>query len=49
MKVSKLKLIGNDNVRVYRNPETGEEEMYVSEDLVPQSVANMCPPSNRRL
>ena len=42
MKVSKLKLIGNDNVRVYRNPETGEEEMYVSEDLVPQSVANMC-------
>ena len=38
----RIKSNGNQNVRVYRNPETGEEEMYVSEDLVPQSVANMC-------
>ena len=29
---------GNQNVRVYRNPKTGEEEMYVSEDLLPQDV-----------
>lgn len=32
---------GNQNVRVYRNPETGEEEMYVSEDLVPNAVKAM--------
>ena len=37
-----IKSNGNRNVRVYRNPETGEEEMYVSEDLAPQSVAKMC-------
>lgn len=32
---------GNQNVRVYRNPNTGEEEMYVSEDLVPNAVKVM--------
>ena len=33
---------GNQNVRVYRNPETGEEEMYVSEDLLPVDAQTMC-------
>lgn len=33
---------GNRNVRVYRNPETGEEEMYVSEDLLPAEVQTYC-------
>ena len=32
---------GNQNVRVYRNPETGKEEMYVSMDLLPENVKNM--------
>ena len=33
---------GNQNVRVYRNPETGEEEMYVSEDLLPAEAQTYC-------
>jgi hypothetical protein len=37
-----IKSNGNQNVRVYQNPETGEEEMYVSMDLVPESVQTMC-------
>lgn len=37
----KLKLKGNDNVKLFTNPHTGEEEMYVSEDLVPQQVRSM--------
>ena len=41
MKVGKLRLIGNDNVKLHTNPDTGEEEMYVSEDIVPQKVFSM--------
>lgn len=41
MKVGKLRLIGNDNVKLHTNPDTGEEEMYVFEDLVPQKVVSM--------
>jgi len=37
-----IKSNGNQNVRVYQNPNTGEEEMYVSMDLVPESVQTMC-------
>ena len=35
-----LKKIGNESVRLYTNPETGREEMYVSVDLVPEGVKN---------
>ena len=35
-----LKRIGNESVRLYTNPETGMEEMYVSVDLVPEGVKN---------
>lgn len=38
----KLKIIGNENVRLFRDPATGVEEMYVLEDLVPQQVLSMC-------
>ena len=37
----KLKLKGNDNVKLFTNPHTGEEEMYVSENLIPQKVLSM--------
>ena len=37
----KLKLIGNDDVKLFTNPNTGEEEMYVSQNLVPQKVLSM--------
>jgi hypothetical protein len=41
MKVEKPRLIENDNVKLHTNPNTGKEEMYVSEDMVPQNVFSM--------
>lgn len=38
---NRLKLIGNEDVKLFTNPNTGEEEMYVSENLIPQKVLSM--------
>ena len=37
----RLKIKGNDNVKLFTNPHTGEEEMYVAEEILPQQVRSM--------